>query len=120
MVMTGGHCCLWTMVCLLHDLFCVTGPLHSNQGGEGSVTWGCEGTIAQGCILYNRGGGLHVGQLFPWISLSTNSLHAPLAPFPVLRMQLFKRDCTAVLVRGPSLHQGYQRPTITCGLWYDS
>ena len=33
MGMTGGHCCLWTMVCLLHDLFCVTCPLHSNRGG---------------------------------------------------------------------------------------
>ena len=41
MGMTGGQLCLWTMVCLLHDLFCVTCPLHSNQrGGEGTVTWG--------------------------------------------------------------------------------
>ena len=74
-------------------------------GGEGTVTGGCEGTIAQWCIL-NKGGGLHVGQLFGWISLSTNSLHAPLALFTVLRMQPFKRDCTAVLIQEPSLHQG--------------
>ena len=51
MAMTGGHRCIWTMVCLLHDLFCFRCPLHSNQGGEGTVTWGCEGTIAQRCIL---------------------------------------------------------------------
>ena len=58
MGMTGGHRCLWTMVCLLHDLFCVTCPLHSNRGGggDGTVTWGCEGTIAHRCIL-NKGGG---------------------------------------------------------------
>ena len=49
MGMTGCHRCLWTMVCLLHDLFCVTGPLHSNRGGEG--------TIAQRCVLYKGGGG---------------------------------------------------------------
>ena len=107
MGMTGGHRCLWTMVCLLHDLFCGTCPLHSNRGGgEGTVTSGCEGTIAQRCILNKGGGGLHVGQLFGWISLSTNSLHAPLAPFTVLRMQPFKRDCTAVLLQEPSLHRG--------------
>ena len=76
-------------------------------GGEGTVTWGCEGTIAQRCILNKGGGGgLHVGQLFGWISLLTNSLHAPLAPFTVLRMQPFKRDCTAVLLQEPSLHRG--------------
>ena len=81
-------------------------------GGEGTVTWGCEGTIAQRCILNKGGGGggggggLHVGQLFGWISLSTNRLHAPLAPFTVLRMQPFKRDCTAVLLQEPSLHRG--------------
>ena len=55
MGMTGGHRCLWTMVCLLHDLFCVTCPLHSNQGGEGTVTWGCEGAIAQRRIMYKGG-----------------------------------------------------------------
>ena len=55
MGMTGGHRCLKTMVCLLHDLFCVTCPLHSFRGGEGTVTWGCEGAIAQRCILYNGG-----------------------------------------------------------------
>ena len=54
---TGGHHCLWTMVCLLHDLFCVTCPLHSNRGGEGTVTWRCEATIAQRFILYKGGGG---------------------------------------------------------------
>ena len=57
MGMTGGHRCLSTMVCLLHDLFCVTCPLHSNRGGEGTVTRGCERTIAQRCILYKGGGG---------------------------------------------------------------
>ena len=57
MGMTGGHRCLWTMVCLLHDLFCVTCPLHSNRGGGKTVTWGCEGTIAQRCILYKGGRG---------------------------------------------------------------
>ena len=59
MGMTGCHRCLWTMVCLLHDLFCVTCRLHSNRGGEGTVTSGCEGTIAQSCILY-KGGGVYM------------------------------------------------------------
>ena len=61
MGMIGGHRCLWTMVCLMHDLFCVTCPLHSNRGGEGTVTWGREVTIAQRCILYKGGGGYMQG-----------------------------------------------------------
>ena len=36
MGMTGGHRCLWTMVLLLHDLVCVTCPLHSSRGGGGA------------------------------------------------------------------------------------
>ena len=71
MRMTGGHRCLWTMVCLLHDLFCVTCPLHSNRGGEGTVTWGCEGTIAQRSILY--GGG------YMLVSFSDGYLFQPIA-----------------------------------------
>ena len=107
MGMTGGHRCVWTMVCLLHDLFCVTCPLHSSRGGKRTVTWGCEGAIVQRCILYKGGGGgLHVSQLFGWISFSTNSLHAPLAPLTVLRMKPFKRDCTAVLLQERWLHRG--------------
>ena len=86
--MTGGHHCLWTMVFLLHELFCVTCTLHSNRWGEGTITLGFEGTIAQRCILY-KGGALHVGQLLGLISHSTNRLHAPVAPFTVLRMQPF-------------------------------
>ena len=57
MGMTGGHRCQWTMVCLLHDLFCATCPLHSSRGGKGTVTSGCEGTFAQRCIMYKGGGG---------------------------------------------------------------
>ena len=50
---------------------------------------------------------VHVGYLFGCISLSTNSLHAPLAPFTVLRLQPFKRDFTTVLLQEPGVQRGW-------------
>ena len=53
---SGSHALLFAF------LLCVARPLHSKQGGEGTVTWGtfprgCEGTVARRCFLYKGGRG---------------------------------------------------------------
>ena len=55
-------CSVVRMPCDLPVLLRVARPLHSEWGGEGTVTWGtfprgCEGTIARRCFLYKGGGG---------------------------------------------------------------
>ena len=58
-------------------LFHVTCPLHSNRGGEGTVTWGafprgCDGTVAQRCFLY-KGGGVHCSQGTSWMMMQSQA-----------------------------------------------
>ena len=56
MGMTGGQRCLWTMVCWLHDLFCVTCPLHSNRGAREPSLGGVREQLRKG-VYCTRGGG---------------------------------------------------------------
>ena len=49
---------------------------------------------------------VHTAQLRRCISLSTNSLRALSAPFTGLRLQFFKKDSTAVLLKEPDPQWG--------------
>ena len=64
-----------------HVLFCVTHPLHSNQGGRETVIWGmfprgCEDTVAHRWLLSKGEGG-------GYPSASKNGLWPSRTPFPL-------------------------------------
>ena len=67
---------------------------------------GVREPLRKGVYCTSEGGGYMLVSFSDGYALRSDSLHAQLAPFTVLKGQPFKRDCTAVLLQEPSLHRG--------------